>query len=163
MNDPAHHRQFIEKLQKHWRDAGGPLSLTSFLRECRPTIAPLLRKNVSWHWLAPRIEAVFDKPMSEIEEDLPAIGPRKKTMIELYSRTTRRENQDPPVEEANDDAPEMTDSGSEKDGPGGDALSNVQVDIPPVLSGATSIPNRRARIRQSGALRQNLEKKDVLS
>lgn len=90
MSGSSHHKGFVDALKAHWLDAGGPVSLTSFLWECRPTIAPLLEKGVSWNWLGPRVLAVFEEPDGSIEDGLTIADGRKKTLIELYSRSARR-------------------------------------------------------------------------
>lgn len=91
MTDPNHHRRFIEALKFHWDTAGGPVSLTSFLNECRPAIAPLLVHRVSWSWIAPRVAAVYRNPSADVPADLAPLGKgEKKTLIQLYSRATLR-------------------------------------------------------------------------
>lgn len=90
MTDPDHHHAFIEALKASWRAAGGPLSLTGFLRECRPVIAPLLARGVSWSWIGARVLAVYIDPKADVPVDIAPLEARKKTLIQLYSRTTLR-------------------------------------------------------------------------
>lgn len=54
MDDETHHQRLIAALKRRWQNVGGPVSLTAFLRECRPTIAELRVKGVGWDWLGPR-------------------------------------------------------------------------------------------------------------
>lgn len=91
MTDLDHHRRFIEALKSRWDAVGGPVSLTSFLNECRPAIAPLLVRRVPWSWIAPRVVAVYLNSSANVPVDVAPLGvAEKKTLIQLYSRTTLR-------------------------------------------------------------------------
>lgn len=83
----SHHQQFVGALRRRWRRLGGPVSLTGWLRACRPLIQTRLKNGVRWAWLAPRIIGVFTQAGDELAEDLPPVSSKMlKTMRELYRR-----------------------------------------------------------------------------
>lgn len=143
-----HHDQLVRALRAHWRDAGGPLSLTGFLRECRPSIAPLLARGVQWRWIGPRVLAVFENPDAEVPPDLEPLAEGKmRSLVELFSRSRRRiANEIAPAFSAATVAashrPEVPHQGERA--------------LPARESGADPPENRRARIRQSAAISQKL-------
>ncbi|WP_116654623.1 hypothetical protein [Pelagibacterium sediminicola] len=91
MIDQNHHNTLVAALRNHWREAGGPISLTAYLLLCRPTIAPLLARGVPWSWIGARVLAVYESADAEVPADIsPLTERKKKSIIELYSRATRR-------------------------------------------------------------------------
>lgn len=146
-----HHDRLIQALKAHWQDAGGPLSLTAFLKTCRPSIAPLLARGVPWRWIGARVLAVHENPDAEISPDLePLAGGKVRSLVVLYSRSTRRlDRQDTAAFSAARAAPAA-------------AASRKPLDyairaLPTPESGADPPEDRRARIRQSAAITKKLE------
>jgi hypothetical protein len=90
MTEADQHYRFTQALKACWDGMGGPVSLTSFLNGCRPVIAPLLERRVPWSWIAPRVLAVFRNPGAQVPADVAALDAEKRTLIQLYSRTTLR-------------------------------------------------------------------------
>jgi hypothetical protein len=162
MKDPLHHRRFVCAIKLHWRNAGGPVSLTSFLKECRPTIAPLLARNIPWEWIGSRLLAVYEKPYDGVPDEPAPLGTRKKSLIELYSRTTRHQKT------GHAQAALGATWQSISDAPGDSAGFKVKLEPSPPFSFVASAPRtgadppagRRARIRQSGKVRQSLEQSE---
>lgn len=65
----AVHNSLISKLRNAQLQAGGPVSLSQFLRLARPIIRPLRAQRVPWAWLASRILAVHQ---TSVEAVIPA-------------------------------------------------------------------------------------------
>jgi hypothetical protein len=151
MTDPDHHHAFIEALKTSWRAAGGPLSLTGFLRECRPVIAPLLARGVSWAWIGARVLAVYIDPKADVPVDIAPLEARKKTLIQLYSRTTLRADRTQAPTGRTDQAGTKPGNVAQLDHAA--ALPPRSTDPPPRADLST---NPRERMRQSASLRKNL-------
>lgn len=159
MEESSHHQRLVAALKKHWAEAGGPVSLTGFLKECRPTIAPLLAKNISWGWIGARVKAVFANPSGEVSDELAPLHRGKKSLIELYSRTTRSLEVEVEITGA---AADCRESKANKDDAEAHAFHEKKnasdaVGSAPSAAGPDPPAGRRARIRRSGEIRQNLE------
>jgi hypothetical protein len=153
MSDTNHHRRFVEALRSRWDAVGGPVSLTSFLDHCRPEIAPLLARRIPWSWIAPRVIAVYRNPGADVPPDLASLGSgEKKTLIQLYSRTTLRKRRPEP------DAPRhVAPEPVAPEAAQGHAATRVSPSRPPQGSDPPDDRRaRRARIRQGAEISKRL-------
>lgn len=84
----GHHKNLVHDLREHQRAAGGPVSLTQFLRLARRTLGPLRDNRVAWEWITARVLAVHQTmPGEDIPEDIPAARRRSARLISsLWAR-----------------------------------------------------------------------------
>lgn len=85
-----HHENFVHDLREHQDAAGGPVTLTQFLRLARPAISVLRDNKVAWEWIAARILAVHQTEAGEhIPQGIPAARRRSARLISsLWARVT---------------------------------------------------------------------------
>lgn len=83
-----HHEEFVFVLRECQVEAGGPVSLSQFLRLSESPIRKMRDNRVGWDWIAARVLAVHQTtPETQVPEDIPDARRRSSRLVSsLWSR-----------------------------------------------------------------------------